>query len=133
MEEDPDDQVFNKLWEDLDLAFPNCPFFISCVNSMQKLDEKFTDEQLIIIKDDRAKYWSLWFEDFTEEEANEYINYTVVKASYSQPITLRTIIQAMTDDGHYSNFYTLRDSHRFLEGFDKSSELDILYTCSFGS
>ena len=100
---------------------------------MQELDKKFTDERVIIIKDDRAKCWSWWFEDLTEEQSMKHVNYTVVKAPYSGHITLRTVIQAMLNDEHYSDFCTLRDSHRFLEGFDKSTTSNIEYSCYVGN
>jgi len=39
----------------------------------------------------------------------------------------------MINDKHYHNEIILEDGHHFLEGFDKSSNSDIEYTCFFGS
>jgi len=133
MEEEFNEVEFEQLTTDIELAFPNCPFAISCINNIEELDITFTKERVIIIKDDRSKYWKYWNEDITEQEAAEHINYTVVKASYNGNITVRTIIHAMINDKHYHNDLVLQDSHHFLESFTKSSKSDIEYTCFFGS
>jgi hypothetical protein len=131
--EEFNEQEFEQLTADIDLAFPNCPFTISCVNKIEELDNIFTQEKVIIIKDDRANYWHWWFDDITEEETKEYINYTVVKAPYNGNITLRTIIQAMINDQHYHNDLVLRDSHHFLESIDKQNDQSIEYISYWGS
>ena len=126
-------KTFEQLTADLELAFPNCPFSIECIDEIEELDITFTEERVIIIKDDRSMFWKYWNDDITEQEAVGHINYTVVKAPYNGNITLRTIIQTMINDKHYHNDLVLQDSHQFLEGFDKSSNSDIEYTCFFGS
>ena len=137
MEEEFDEDKFDILNKQLDILFPNPPFAISCVidDDISELDEKFTDEEVIIIKDDRAKWWVHGFRhgEITEEEASEYIHYAVVKAPFKGNITLRVIIQAMINDPHYSDPMILNDSHSFLEGFEKSRLSSIEYTCYFGS
>jgi hypothetical protein len=131
--EEFNEEEFEQLTAYVQLAFPNCPLSIECIDEIEELDITFTEERVIIIKDDRANHWKFWFDDITEQEAAEHINYTVVKASYNGNITVRTIIHAMINDKHYHNDLVLQDSHQFLEGFDKSSNSDIEYTCFFGS
>ena len=133
MEEEFNEVEFEQLTTDIELAFPNCPFNISCINKIEELDITFAEERIIIIKDDRSKYWKYWDDDISEQEAAEHINYTVVKAPYNGNITLRTIFQAMINDKHYHNDLVLQDNHHFLESFTKSSKSDIEYTCFFGS
>ena len=115
-----DEKNYEKLYEELDKTFPKTPFSISCVDYLHKLDEVFTEQNMIIIVDDRAKSWHVW-------------NYTVVKKVNDNPITMRQVIQAMIDDKHYWNEVVLRDCHVFLEGFDKRDRSEIEYVAYFGS
>ena len=129
-----DEERYEQLYETLDRAFPKTPFSISCVDDVFELDEDFTDEQVVIIVDDRAKYWHFWGDMFSDiRNISEYINYTVVRKVDDKPITLRQMIQAMIDDKHYWNEVVMRDSHQFLEGFDRRERSNIEFVCSFGS
>ena len=121
-------KTFEQLTADLELAFPNCPFGIECIDEIEELDITFTEERVIIIKDDRSKYWKYWNDDITEQEAVGHINYTVVKAPYNGNITLRTIIQTMINDKHYHNEVVIENGPHILEDFDKSNNSDIEYT-----
>ena len=44
----------DELLEQLDEIFPNAPFNISCFDSIDEIHEKFCDEQVVFIYDDRA-------------------------------------------------------------------------------
>ena len=129
-----DEKNYEKLYEELDETFPKTPFSISCVDYLHELDEVFTEQNTIIIVDDRAKSWHVWNETFNDvQNIHEYINYTVVKKVNEQPITMRQVIQAMIDDKHYWNEVVQRDCHVFLEGFDKRDRSEIEYVAYFGS
>ena len=133
MEEEFNEAEFEQLTTDIDLAFPNCPFSVECIDEIEELDITFTEERVIIIKDDRSMFWKYWNDDITEQEAVGHINYTVVKAPYNGNITLRTIIQTMINDKHYHNEVVIENGPHILEDFDKSNNSDIEYTCFFGS
>ena len=133
MEEEFNEIDYSKLMEQLALEFPDCPFDISCIDNIEELDETFTEERVIIIKDDRANHWKFWFDNITEQEAVGHINYTVVKAPYNGNITLRTIIQTMINDKHYHNEVVIENGPHILEEFDKPNNSDIEYTCFWGS
>ena len=49
MEEEYNEAEFEQLTTDIDLAFPNCPFAISCVNKIEELDIAFTKERVMMI------------------------------------------------------------------------------------
>ena len=126
---------WDKLNEEIAQEFPRAPFSKSCINNIHELDDEFGSENVVIIKDDRAKYWHIGdrqkFADI--RDTSKYINYTVVRKEDDEPITMRQVIQAMIDDKHYWNEVVQRDSHQFLEGFDKAGRSDIEYVASFGS
>lgn len=85
-----DEKKNELLHEELDKSFPRTPFAISCISDIYELDEVFSDEQIVVIVDDRAKSWFIWDHDFRDvRNINNYINYTVVKKESDQPITMR--------------------------------------------
>lgn len=130
-EEDLDELKYNKLFKDLDEIFPNCPFSISCIDDIMELDEVFTKEKIIIIKDDRASHWNYYYSNIDKNELSQYVNYLVVKQKNNKPITLRQVLTEMSNSLHYNDDIISGDFHNFLEGFNKTT--DIQYVASFGS
>lgn len=130
-EEDLDELKYNKLFKDLDEIFPNCPFSISCIDDIMELDEVFTKEKIIIIKDDRASQWNYYYSNIDKNELSHYVNYLVVKQKNNKPITLRQVLTEMSNSLHYNDDIISGDFHNFLEGFNKTT--DIQYVASFGS
>jgi hypothetical protein len=130
-EEDLDELKYNKLFKDLDEIFPNCPFCISCIDDIMELDEVFTKEKTIIIKDNRASQWNYYYSNIDKNELSQYVNYLVVKQKNNKPITLRQVLTEMSNSVHYNDDIISEDFHNFLEGFDKTT--DIQYVASFGS
>jgi len=130
-EEDLDELKYNKLFKDLDEIFPNCPFSISCIDDIMELDEVFTKEKTIIIKDNRASQWNYYYSNIDKNELSQYVNYLVVKQKNNKPITLRQVLTEMSNSVHYNDDIISEDFHNFLEGFDKTT--DIQYVAYFGS
>ena len=130
-EEDLDELKYNKLYKDLDEIFPNCPFSISCIDDIMELDEVFTKEKTIIIKDNRASQWNYYYSNIDKNELSQYVNYLVVKQKNNKPITLRQVLTEMSNSVHYNDDIISEDFHNFLEGFDKTT--DIQYVACFGS
>lgn len=125
-----DEEYYEKLFELTDLEFPDCPFSISLGREdLLNLDEPFTEEPVIFIKDDRTN--SYYYDNLTQSEKNEYINYTKVEQIDAKPITLRQVLNSMSEDPHYRIPAVIEDDHRFLEFFDKKT--DIQYEMFFGS
>ena len=130
-EEDLDEVKYNKLFKDLDEIFPSCPFCISCIDDIMELDEIFTKEKTIIIKDNRASQWNYYYSNIDKNELSQYVNYLVVKQKNNKPIKLRQVLTEMSNSLHYNDTIISGDFHNFLEGFDKTT--DIQYVASFGS
>ena len=126
-----DVEKWQQLGKDIEKIFPRAPFSISCVDDIAELDETFTDEQVILILDDRCLGY--YFDDINPEERTKYFHYTVVKQNNNQPITLKDVIQALIDDTHYWDEFVMSDPHCFLEMFDKSKRSNIQYTMFWGS
>jgi hypothetical protein len=127
------DSTYDTLLDELDEAFPECPFNISCVKSIEELDDTFTLEPVIFIHDDRANEHNWYYEKMTHEERNEYKHFLKVERQNGEPITLRQILTAMANDKHYNDEVVKSDPHCFLESFDKSSKSNIQYTMFWGS
>ena len=135
MEDSDEKQHWDKLFEEIDQEFPRTPFSISCINDIHELDDEFSSENVVIIVDDRAKYWYCFGRQGFDEDRDisKYINYTVVRRVNEEPITMRQVIHAMIEDKHYWNQEVLKDTHHFLEGFDKRERSNIEYVASWGS
>ena len=130
-DEDFDEIKHTKLLEELDDIFPNCPFSIVCINDIKQLDETFTEKKDIIIKDDRANEFNYYYSNLPKNELPQYVDYLVIKQKNDTPITLRQVLTGMSDSLHYNNDIVKGDDHIFLEGFDKTT--DIEYSAFFGS
>ena len=117
---------------ELDRQFPgaNFDFFGDTITDITELDEKFADEQTIIIYDKRADKETHPYWDLSEEEVAKYKNYTLVRSSSGRFITPRDIYNAMIADPHYSD-PLMRKDQRILREFIKSPNSDIQYTASF--
>jgi len=123
--------IYEQLFNNIEEEFKNVslPFSISCIENIEELNKVFSHEDVILIKDDRSL--SYVFDNLTDAERNELVNYTRVFKGNKNFISLKDVILAMSDDLHYINEYIIQDNHCFLEGFDKNSEIQ--YTAFFGS
>ena len=130
-EEDFDEIKYEKLCKDLDNIFSNAPFSISCIDDIKQLDETFTEKKDIIIKDGRINKSNYYYSNLNKNELAQYTDYLVIKQKNDVPITLRQILTEMSNSTHYNNSIIMKDDHRFLEGFDKMT--DIEYISCFGS
>ena len=116
----------------LEKEFPDIPFSI-CLpdDELVKLDEPFTDEPVIFIRDRRASEHSYMWHEVPEEIRNKYNSNIKIEKMGGNPITLRQIINEMAITDEYSKMEEAMDDHRFLEGFDRSTPIQ--YFASFGS
>ena len=121
------DDKYEKLAIELEQQFPNCPFDVSCVDLVEELDNKFTDEPVIFIYDYRSQYWG------DETDTSKWCHFLKVQQIDNKPITLRHVINTMSNDEHYNDIIVKLDSHRFLEKFILSKKSNIQYTCFWGS
>ena len=144
-------QLQTKIFE----QFPNKPFEIDCITDIRQLDEAFTRQAGIIIKDDRANEHNYYYDNlsargnprgcmfsehdipkdciFYENDRNEFINYLgISEIKEGTPITLRQVLTAMIRSPHYNNDIVKHDPHSILEGFDTSSN-GVVFTPFFGS
>jgi hypothetical protein len=122
-------QLQTKIFE----QFPNKPFEIDCITDIRQLDEAFTRQAGIIIKDDRANEHNYYYDNLSARGRNEYINYLgISEINEGAPITLRQVLTAMIHSPHYNNDIVKHDPHSILEGFDTSSN-GVVFTPFFGS
>jgi hypothetical protein len=124
--------IWNTLFQEIDEKFEDfeMPFTVSCIDKIEDLDAKFSDEPVIIIRDNRNE--SFVFDNLDDEERGELLNFTVIFKKENKPfIDLEDVIVGMCGDAHYFNELILQDNHIFLEGFDQDSKIQ--YTASFGS
>ena len=112
--------------------FPNLPFSI-CLDDddLIKLDEPFTEEPVIFVKDDRASKTSYSWHLVDELERNQYNSNIKIEKRGDNSITLRQIILEMSNTEEYSKINEIGDDHRFLEGFDQPTPIQ--FVASFGS
>lgn len=78
--------------------FIDSPFNIDHFND---IDEVFTQENFILIYDDRINYLK-GDSHMTELDKIKLRHYTIVKAVDNKPITIRQIINTMIKDDHYN-------------------------------
>ena len=130
--ESASDRWYTRYYELIAIAFPNAPFDISLsVEELLNLDEPFTDERTIVIKDTRATPKKYYWEEYTQSELNKYISHIIVKKPNNQSITLRQILNVMINNDEYKKMAELDEPHMFLEGFQKTTKIQ--YTSCFGS
>ena len=124
---------FKGLFDELERQFPQCPFVISCVDTIEQLDNAFTLDPVIFIYDDRASPNNYFYSEMSDMERSQYVHYLKIEREDNKPITLRQVIHAMVNDAHYHNEVVMRDPHMFLESFHKSNKLGIQWSCFWGS
>lgn len=107
------EMLFNALYHE----FPHCPFSISCIRDINELDAPFTTERTIFIFDGRASPDNYYYDGIPDSFLNLCRHFLKVESLNNNPITLRQVIQTMTDDEHYNNDIVRGDPHIFLEGF----------------
>ena len=116
----------------LEQEFPNIPFQICLAHTeLISLDEPFTDEPVVFVKDDRAckysYYWKLW----PELERNRYNTNIKISKKGDNPITLRQIILEMAATDEYQMVADAGDNHIFLEWLQPRTPIQ--YAAWFGS
>jgi hypothetical protein len=124
------EECMTKGYDRIENEFPNCPFSISLDRTdMIRLDEPFTDENKIIIYDNRMDLWeySLINDDIKKKYRNKLI---IRRINDNKPITLRQILEKMSKSKHYNDSFMMCD-HHFLECISKCS--NVLYEPGFGS
>jgi hypothetical protein len=130
-----DEKDYEKLYEELNLQFPDAPFTVDLFTKFKdicELDEPFTSEPFIFICDDRINKYNYYYSNCEEEEINELHDYLLIKSeSIEKPITLRQILNEMIKSEHYNDECVRGDDHHFLVGFDKRNENSIQYYASF--
>ena len=112
------DKYYELLFKKIEDDFQDAPFTISCLELNdydETLDKSFTEEKILIFKDDRPHKDYGHFRGCHESVIAEYTNYTVIKADEDNPITLRQIINTLIKDPHYHREEVIRQDHRFLE------------------
>ena len=106
------EQEYNQLQAELYNQFPDSPFEIDCIENLKELDEPFTQQTGIIIKDDRAGQLcckplvcpnNYYYDGMEENERNQHINYMGISKVDNKPITLRQIVNKMISNPHYNN------------------------------
>jgi hypothetical protein len=124
------EEEYEKIFARWENEFPNAPFTISLPDEdLDKLDEPYITQDIIIIKDDRT--YGYYYSNCEPEHKKKFINNMVIRSYKTNKITLRQILNKMIKNKHYSNEIVQSDDHNFLEGFDKIN--DNLYMPSFGS
>jgi hypothetical protein len=128
-----DDEYMNGLMDIINNEFPNAPFNISLDDEeLLNLDEPFTNEKVIFIKDGRQNEYSYYYKQvILDGTINKYCDYMKIEQINNNPITLRQIINNMIKSEHYNDDDVKQDDHKFLEGFEKQT--DIQYEVFFGS
>ena len=128
-----DFDYYSGLTSDIDRQFPDAPFSISCVRRIEELDEKFTDERVIFIRDDRASPANYYYDNIPGVELHKFNNFTKVEASNAEYITIRDILLHLINDKHYHDEVVVGDPHGFLDGFQQSQKSKIQYSIIWGS
>jgi len=82
-----------------------------------KMNQKFTDELTVLVKDDRSTRGNYYWSGCDAEEQQQFINYTTVKGTRDKPITLRNIIEAISEDPHYDLQSVREQDHNFAESY----------------
>ena len=130
--ESVNDVWYERYYELIEKEFPNSPFSISLSDEeLLTLDDSFTDEHAIIIKDDRASCSNYYWANLSQSELNEYISHIVVEKKGDNPITLRQILNVMIHSSEYQKMKELEEPHLFLECFQKTTKIQ--YVSCFGS
>lgn len=132
MDSESDDE-FCELMEEIDKQFQGYPFTISCIKHIEELDEVFTLEPVIFIHDDRANKFNYYYQDMSDEERNVYNHFLKVERIDNKPITLRQVLDEMSNEPHYYDEVVIGDPHCFLELFELSKHSNIQYSMYWGS
>ena len=132
MDSESEDE-YSRLMDELDEQFPGCPFNISCIKHISELDDIFSLEPVIFIHDDRANDYNYYYQELSHEEKNEYNHFLKVEMKNGKPITLRQVLDTMSNEPHYYDKVVIGDPHRFLEVFELSKHSNIQYTMYWGS
>lgn len=124
-EEDSNIDYYDILFGLIDREFIFCPFTVSLPREMLiALDDVFTMENVIIIKDRRPSF------NYPQGHKKAKVNWLSIRAiDHNTPMTLRYILNEMSGTNHYMNF--IQTDHIFLEGLRKDCEVQ--YTCEWGS
>ncbi len=93
---------YRKRFNLYDREFPNYPFRIALDDDeLLKLDEPFTDEPEIFIRDDRSRKCG-WKDDYVPDYVSNLHDTNIsVKQIDNKPITLRQILEKMAKTPEY--------------------------------
>ena len=122
---------YDKLNELVQSEFPDFPFSLSLSNdNYLNLDLPFTHEKTIYIVNKPRKS-SYEFSHLNRQELNQLANYLRISSIDKKPITLRQVLQAISDSNYYRGIFRKINQHIFLEGFTKDTKLN--YSLILGS
>jgi hypothetical protein len=133
---DEEKEEWDKIHEQEEIDFPDFPLIISLgymtLDEYKKtIDEPFTDEKTIIVKDGRANEHSHYWKDCPKNDLAYFINYTIVNMVDDKPITLRQIFNEISKDPHYYTDLIREQDHIFLEEIIWDTDIQISF--KFGS
>lgn len=99
--------------------FPNAPFLFS-LDSTIDLDEKFTDEKVIFIKDTRIGKDHVYYQ---KNNGNLPYNLIMIKSVDDKPITLKYIIESMIHSSSYNDPKLIESEICFFQGLVKTTPI----------
>ena len=98
---DSSDDFYYKMNQLIQEEFPDSPFGIALDSQdLLKLDDNFTSEKSIFIKDDRASCPVFGFSD-NDPRKNSLTSYTLIKQVEGKPITLRQVLNTIINVQEY--------------------------------
>ena len=124
-------EKYVKLYSQIYDQFIGCPFDISCIDKIEELDNIFTNEKMIWIRDNRININNNYYSSYSNKDIDYNTHFLQIKKIDNNPITLRQILKQMSICDHYNNDIIKKDPHHFLELF-RYNGLNI-YTTIFGS
>jgi len=93
--------------------FPSAPFLFSLEPSIN-LEDKFTDEKVIFIKDSRIGKDHIYYH---KNNGKLPYNLIMVESKGDEPITLKQMIHSMIHSTSYNDPKLIESSMCFFEGF----------------
>jgi len=119
VETDPTQIIYNKMCDYIyeDLGEDTGILFGTIEEYKDSIDEPITELRDILVKDDRSVS-SFYWEGVPYNKRQSLVNYTVVKGSDEDPITLRKVFKAIGQDPHYKDYDVKYQHHNCLEGYN---------------
>ena len=121
----------DKLDELVESEFPDFPFSLALPNEQYlELDKPFTDKETIFIVN-KPRKTSYEFSHLNRKELNQLADYLKICSKNQTPITLRQVLNAISESDYYRGIFRKINQHIFLEGFTKDTKLN--YSLILGS